>query len=517
MRDETRVVLNALLSYGSRAAVGVVGILMVPYLLGRLGEASYGMIGLAGSLTSLAVLVELGLRPAASRQFTRFLFSGETTRANELASTATAIYAAMAVAIVSVVALGGAASLRVMGVSSELQPEAFAALVIAAASVAIRLMQAPYEAALASQLRYDVIQYMEAVGAVLRALFIVATFTLLGPSLTLWALALVISAGLAYFVHRDRARAYCETLLIRRKLVSRRGFSDLAGFGALTSLFQLASWLTVQSAPLIISYFHGPERVAYYLPAMILVVSLQPLSRAFLYQLTPVVTRAQADGELERIQRILVRSTRYTLLLSGGAVALLASVSFRLMPTWLGPEFDVTAWVLIALCAQAFLHACVGGAFPIFVGTGRIRGMSLLNAGLALGSVSASVYMVGWTSLGVIGPAIAIAGEQVIRTAVWFWYATRICQVDRLSYLRSAFLGPGVCLLALVATSLLTQELLDLDAWLELAAAAAASAVVFVPLGWTIGLSRDDRVRALSYARLGSGWIGTLAQRLGRN
>ena len=92
MRDEARVVTNVLLTYGSRGVALVVGLLMVPYLLAQLGATRYGTIGIVNSLLMGIVVIEFGLRPAASRQFTRFLFGGDPGRANRLASTAMAIY-----------------------------------------------------------------------------------------------------------------------------------------------------------------------------------------------------------------------------------------------------------------------------------------------------------------------------------------------------------------------------------------------------------------------------------------
>ena len=81
------------------------------------------------------------------------------------------------------------AFLSAMGLPAELAADTWWVLVAAACSIALSLLRAPYEAALASQLRYDVIQYCEAAGIVFRAVFIVACFTIVGPALIFWGLA----------------------------------------------------------------------------------------------------------------------------------------------------------------------------------------------------------------------------------------------------------------------------------------------------------------------------------------
>ena len=99
MRVETRVIANSLLSYLSQAVVAIVGILMVPYLLGQLGEARYGIIGIVTSFFGFAALIDVGISAAIARQFSWFLFRGEYERANEAASTTMALYLFLATAI----------------------------------------------------------------------------------------------------------------------------------------------------------------------------------------------------------------------------------------------------------------------------------------------------------------------------------------------------------------------------------------------------------------------------------
>ena len=120
MRDEARIILNALLALAARLVSMATGIVMVPYLIGHLGEETYGIIGIAGSILGFMILVEMGIRPATVRQYTSFLFSGDERRANELVSTAMAFYAALAGAIVLVLAVGGRDFLVTMQVSPEI-------------------------------------------------------------------------------------------------------------------------------------------------------------------------------------------------------------------------------------------------------------------------------------------------------------------------------------------------------------------------------------------------------------
>ena len=504
MREETRVIVNVMLAYGSRAVAAVVGILMVPYLIGQLGEERYGTIGLANSLLALVLLVELGIRPAASRQFSRFLYSGESRRANELASTSLAIYAGLALLIVVVMIGAAGPFLATMQLPAELVPETRWVLVLVAASLGVALLQAPFEAALASQLRYDVTQYCQAMGVVFRAAFIVALFTLLPPALMVWAAAALVWALISLAVHRAQAHRLCPSLELRRPLVSRRGVRDLASIGAYATVMQAAQWLAEYSGPLIVSAWLGPQAVAYYTPAIILVVSLQPLSRAFLGQLTPVVTRAYAEGDPERIRRVLMRSTRYSLLIGGGSVVWAGVVAGSLVPVWLGESFAITTWVLVAWCARSLLQSGAGASFAVFLGTGQLRAVAWVNIALAVVGVGGGIWLVTRTDLGVLAPAVAMLSAQTLRSVAWFVLATRISGQARLPYLRGAFAGPTVCLSALALAALWLQDLAGPDPLRALVVATLGAGLLYAPLVWSVGLNAEDRAKALEYAA--SGW-----------
>lgn len=504
MRDESRVITNALLSYGSRAIAGVVGILMVPYLIGQLGEERYGTIGLATSLLTLVLLVELGIRPAASRQFSRFLYSGESRRANELASTSLAIYAGLALLVVVVMSGAARPFLAAMQLPAELVPETRWVLVAIAVALGVSLLQAPFEAALASQLRYDVTQYCQALGAVFRAAFIVALFSTLEPALIVWAAAALVWALISLAVHGAQAHRHCPSLELRRRLVSRRGVRDLAGIGAYAAVIRAAQWGVEHSGPLIISAWLGPQAVASYTPAIVLVLSLQPLSQAFLGQLTPVVTRAHTEGDPERIRRVLTRSTRYSLLIGGGSVVWVGVVASSLVPVWLGESFAITAWVLVAWCALSLLQSGVGASFAVFLGTGRLRAVAWINVVLAAAGVGGGIWLVTRTELGVLAPAVAMLAAQTLRSVAWFVLATRISGQARLPYLRDAFAGPAVCLTALALAALWLQDLAGPDPLRALVVAALGAGLLYAPLVWTVGLNAEDRAKALEYAA--SGW-----------
>lgn len=505
MRDRTRIISNTLLSYVARAVVAAVGLLLVPFMLTRMGESTYGVIGVVNSILGFVVLVDLGVRTGATRQFTRFLSQGDVERSNELASSSMAAYLAMTVFILAVCVIGGPGFLSSMRVPDELLGEATIVLLMMGAAIGGALLTAPYGSALASKLRYDIPQYTEMGGALIRAVVVVGLFLLWEPRLVAWSAAILLAALMTFAVQRWQARRHCPSLRLSTARVTRRGLGDLASVGIYTSLVRFSMWLSNLSAPLIVSYYLGTAAVAHLSPALMLVTSLEPLSRAFLQQLLPVVTRAHAEHDLARIRNVTLQMSRYTMLASGGVLALIASLSDELIEVWLGTGFEDTALVLAVACATSLLHFAVGTGFPVFVGTGRLKWMALFNTLLAVLGVSLGIWWVGYTDMGVVGAALSMAVTQTLRTIAYFWYVARICELPISRYLRESYLGPVASLAALVAVSFGVQAAMGADssALARLLVAGAAAGATFSALIWFLGLNGGDREIALDFARVG--------------
>jgi|GEM_PF-4635761 len=497
MKDESRIIANTLVSYVARFTKGLVAMAMVPYLLKSLGDSTYGIVGIANSILQFLLLIECGIRPAVSRQFTRFIFGSETKRANELVSTAFLIYQAMAALMLLMVVLGGGLFLAGMNVPVLLQDESVIVLIIVTLAVGVSLVRTPFESVLVSHLRFDICSYVEILTVILHAVFVVTVFHLWEPRLLVWAWANILVAILSFFIIRSQAYRQCDLLEVRFRHVSRRGLQDIAGFGMYTAILRLSDWVTLQSGPIIISYFLGTTAVAHYSPAAAVVVALQPFAAAFLHQLYPVIAKAWAINDWGKIQSIFIRSTRYSLLVSGGLMAGMSSVAFCLVPAWLGKGYEDTCWALFLWAASRVLISGVLGCPPLFVGTGKLRVMTALDSVLSALSVFVAVGMVPY--YGIVGVVFGVVVSQAIRLVVWFTYSAHIFNIKRIDLLKMSYSGPIACLAVLITVSALVQYLIQLEPFWELAWACGITAPVYLAMCWKLGLDDDDRKKALFY------------------
>jgi O-antigen/teichoic acid export membrane protein len=384
-----------------------------------------------------------------------------------------------------------------------LRTEGYLVLVVAGFSVGVLLARAPYDAALASQMRHDISQYVDVLILLCRASIVVGVFTLWKPGLIVWSLSSTFSALVGIALLRWQAHRQVPGFHMTFRSISRNGFRDIAGMTGYTSALRVADWIALSGTPLMLSYLLGPSAVAHLAPAIAIVAMFQPLARSFLTQLLPVVARANVVGEQVRIQRTFLEGARFGLLTTGAAAALIASLADPLIAAWLGPGFEDTARVLRLLCLGEIAQASVGAAFPIWLGIGRLRVPAAIALGAAFIGIAAGAWLISEMGLGLVGAGIGLVGAQLIRVTTEWWRAATILGIRVRAYLRESLVGPVTSLLAGVAVSSLVQWSLDRAPFLELVAAAFAGGLAISALAWTIGLRPLDRERLVEHLRSG--------------
>ena len=292
-----------------------------------------------------------------------------------------------------------------MNVPAGRESEAATTLLLVGLTASLALLGVPFVTILQSQLRHDIEQYQAAATSLCTGLLIVLLFEVWEPRLVTWATVQVLAALVALVVYVLQAHRLCPTLEVRARRASWRAFGEIAGFSVYTTLLGTTGWVNMQSGPMVISYFLGTRSVSHYVPVLAIVATLMPLHAAFLAPLRTFLTRAHALGDWDVIRRVLIRSTRYSLLITGGIVVMLGSVAFQGVPVWLGAGFEDTSRVLVLWCAAWVLQASTGSAYGIYVGTGRLRAMTILTLTLALSSLGLGMALVKWTSWGIVGVA----------------------------------------------------------------------------------------------------------------
>src|SRR5690349_470913 len=146
----------------------VVGFLVMPFLIHRLGESTYGIWIVIGALTSYFGLLDLGTRGSIGRHVALHHANGDRTALNQTVSGGLAVLLLVGATTVAIIFACEPLFFRLFAVPLERQADASLALRIVAVQFALFLVATAFDAILWGFQRFDWLNAVEIPSSLLR-------------------------------------------------------------------------------------------------------------------------------------------------------------------------------------------------------------------------------------------------------------------------------------------------------------------------------------------------------------
>lgn len=499
VQTSTRVFLNAVTNWAASSVNVAIGVVLVPFLLWRLGTDAYGLTVILGvALLSFLEVADFGLRNALGRQLAEQVAKNDMRRFNELASSATLFYIVLGTLMALVCVLAAPWLVSFVSVPPALQDEAVLLVRwFASATILQNFLQMVPKAALTSANRYDLIN---AIGVAINIIRGAGLFLILGltdAGLRGWAAATFASFLVALVLYQIVAYRVQPDMRIRPQYYSHGAMRSLFRLGGSLFTLEMANLMGVRSDPIVLSTFLGPGAVALYAPGAALATSVRPLVNTLANQLNPVATRFHVTRQIGALQAVLTRGTRYTLLMGIAACVMLGVFAGAICQVWLersvGPDYRTTAMVMMGWAVIDLFAYAAGSERAVLVAMNRLRFAMSVEVTLAVLSLATSIVLVGYTRLGVVAVVIPAIVAGLLRRPILAVYTSRSCGMTAGAYFRSAYLRPLIVLGFLGAAAAGIARLAAPTTVVSLGWCAAGVAMLWVALCWTIGFTAEDR------------------------
>ncbi len=490
MTRTKRYISNAVWSCSSIAVGIVIGFLLSPYIIRKVGDANFGIWALALSLVEYYWLIDLGLRSATIKMSAEFRALGETARLDELLSTG-ALYGAMAGASLLAATFFAAPHL---GSLLNIADPVFPTLVtIVATSWAIGMSVNVLGACLEGFQRFDLFGRIWIVTTGIRSAAI-AVVLYLGHGILEMGYILLVTQFLMYAMIYVSFRQVAPDARISWGQATLAMLRRMTSYGVHAFTVLVAYRLLTQSVPLLVAYFMPVRFVAYYaIPMRIMEYFMDGIGRIGMVT-TPNATELMATGRNEDLRKLGTYANRYCLLMFLPATVFLGSYGFELFSLWIRPDFAAESAILL----PAFLlgYTVTSGQFnsvSILFGIGRHQvyakfflGQAILNViGLAISLPRYGLLGAAWVS------AILMVANRGIAVCL---ITARELKTPARQYAADIYLRPlAVAGLTFVMTETLKQRWLPGNNWSELVLAAALMGIVYASLTLRFCLPGDHR------------------------
>lgn len=446
-----RLVRNAAANLLGALVPAIVALGTVPLVVRGLGDAGYGLYSLVTAIVGYFAVIDINVTAGSVKYIAGFYARRDQDRISETVCFGLGVYALLGL----VGGLGlffGAQMLvtDVFTVPAALAEEAEATLRLAALGFFLGQLQSYLQSVPQSLMRYDIAGRIEMLFGTGVPLLTVAVL-MLGHGLFEVILLRVAASAVNCLILWRWIRRLLPGLAWRAPgAVLRR---ELLGFSAYAFLSRFATLSYAYADKLIIGALVGVTGLAYFTVASTLANRVLGLSYRLSGVFFPAASALAARGELERLNRLYLKASRYVVFINASALVLVVVFAYQILYYWMDPAFARAGQMVLAVMALSqFIDSLT--SLPSLVNDGmghpRYSGMFAL-ARAAFGLLVVYLGVAGW---GIDGAAWGHLLASVLLSAAFLaavhgrTVPARLGELARRAYLPSA---AGVGLVALAA------------------------------------------------------------------
>lgn len=198
-----------------------------------------------------------------------------------------------------------------MQLTSDNAPGAEGLIILTIAYVAISLPLRVGYGLHASVHRFDVIQFFDSIGIIIRVALIVILFNWWQPKLIHLGMIVFGSTLLSAVLTFVNGLKLNPLLSLRLKGITWSTLGDLSSMGMAALIVTVSSVLLMQSSPMITGYSLGPAKVLLIAFPLMIYSSLTPFLATLSLLISPVAAGMSAKGEGEKLLPMFIMTVRY--------------------------------------------------------------------------------------------------------------------------------------------------------------------------------------------------------------
>ncbi len=484
--------VSVLSNWVALAVVSVTSFFLSPFVVSCLGDASYGIWVLIGSITGYLGLLDLGVRGAVTRYTASFSSRDDHAGASGIVSTALAIFLVGGVIAIGVATTLAFTILHRFQISPSDLGAARIVLMVVGFNVAVSLVSGVFGGVVTGVQRFDLANGIEIAAALLRAAVIVVA---LSAGYGLLALAL-IHAGFALAI--GAAYAACAMYVYPQLQVGRRWANAaqlrlIFSFSLFSFVLHVSFYLIYYTDSLVIGAFLPISMVTFFAIAGNLIHYARALISGISTTMTPMISSLQAREQTAEMNGVLLRAFRYAMLLilAIGVTFLFRGATF--IKLWMGPEYaELSGKVLWILTLALLPVASSQVAMSAMLGLNRHRAVVPVVVAEALANLALSVWWV--KSMGISGVAWATTAPSLATSLLWWpWYVRRVTGIPLARFFVSSWLRPAVAMVPFALVTILAESFWPAEKLLMFFFQVGILLVVAGAGAWFVGLESKDR------------------------
>lgn len=438
-----KLIANTLFNVLGQAYTILLGLVVVPYVVHRLGAGLYGLIALVAALGSFAGLLNFGFGRAVSKYVSELYWAGDFQAINSL------LRSALTVSFLA----GGAGCVLLLSFQKPLvsglihgdqSAASYAGFAVLATALGV-LISLPLDSISAVPIAVQRFDITNRINILLSTMKNAGAVAVLAAGLFFKAVlgVYIFASVLVFLAYVYYARKLLPGLSLRPSL-NWRDIKRLARFSAPVLVGSASALVVHRLDRVLMAYFLPVAAVAFY----VIPYSLAERTWMGVGNITSVIfpsaseLSSQQDGG--KVKELYVRASKMALLAAMPATLLLLGAPEQILHYWVGPEYALRGALALQFLAGGFLFN-IAVHVPYVVAQGVDRPWISARYSLLNGIANLVLFLVLIPRFGILGAAAAFFVSEVAIAPLFIWEVNRAVGVPFQRLVREAYLRPLCC------------------------------------------------------------------------
>lgn len=494
------------------AANILIAYFLSPFVVHRLGDTAYGIWALVLQMTGYMGVVDVGLRSALVRFVSRLRAQRDDKALDTLFSTVLILYGSLALVCFAAGFLLAAFVLPHLHIPAAMLESARITMILAAIILGTDFLFSTYQASLAAMSRWD-LRNAVAVGVMVVRAALVVGFLLAGYGLVTLAVIQLVCSIAGHIVEIVLVHRLLPALRISFRYAQAAILRPIMTHSTHAFLIGIGGTINYEVDTIVIAALLPVDQVTLYVIGSRLVQYLRLLINGTTSIFAPLASELDAHGQHETISQLLIRGSKYSLLIGYLGTAGLLCLGPAFIRIWMGSSYGPTSGkVLMILAAGQIVSLTEMMAGHLLYGLGKHRINTWCTLGEAAANLGASIALA--RPLGIYGVALGTTiAASIFRGWIFPAAFLKLFEVRWKDYLKLSIWRALLPALGFSIGALAVEAIVPIHSYPTLLLSWSAGMLLFIAALCMGVFDADERDRIRTF--LGGGRLGKLAGFLG--
>lgn len=410
----SRLAVNSAAAVVSKFGNLLIAFLLVPYMVGYLGNAQYGLWILVSSVVAYGALAEFGIAAAVTKYVSEYSTLGQHHKCRRIIASALCLYSLIGLGIIVLFAALSAAVPALFHLEQNQHEVATRLTVLMGIGLGLSIPFSASTAVLQGLHRFDITALLSMARNLIFAAGVVISLPGGGNALSLavsYILALVIvQVPAVWWIYRLTPEYRFGSFN-----ASAKNMKKLLAFSWPLFMVNVGGFLQSKSDEIVIGARLPVGLITPYSITLMLSRIPQIVAEQFISFILPIASELGAKDQNDKLRQLFIVSTRMSLAVFLAIGAVIAILAESVIGVWVGEsysKYSVLVWILGAALAIDIVQ---WPAAMILQGLTRHRVFAFIAVGTGIANVVLSVILA--PHLALAGVALATLVTAIIETA----------------------------------------------------------------------------------------------------